>query len=59
MVSKIIGQEHDMKVVFIAKLSTLAEDKFHLIIPKQYNPKIKNLKGKQVRVVVDDEWQEV
>ena len=57
MTSKVTKQE--MKVVFVAKLSALAEDKFHLIIPKQYNSKVKSLKGKQVRVVVDDEWQQV
>jgi hypothetical protein len=30
-------------------------DKFHLIIPKEYVKKVKDLKGKQVRVYVDDE----
>jgi hypothetical protein len=30
-------------------------DKFHLIIPKEYGKQVRDLKGKQVRVYVDDE----
>lgn len=40
---------------FVAKLGRMAEDKFHVIVPKQYNEKIKHLKGKQVKLVLDDE----
>jgi len=31
------------------------EDKFHIIIPKQYVSQVRNLKGKHIRVYVDDE----
>ena len=55
----ISNSRQDMKVVFVAKVGAMAEDKFHLIIPKQYNSKVKGLRGKQVRVVLDDEWQQV
>jgi hypothetical protein len=44
-----------LKIVFVAKLGRMAEDKFHVIIPKQYNDKIKHLKGKQVKMILDDE----
>ena len=44
-----------LKIVFVAKLGRMAEDKFHAIISKQYNEKVKHLKGKQVKLVLDDE----
>jgi hypothetical protein len=34
------------------------EDKFHIIIPRGYIDQVRSLKGKQVRVEIDDEiWQ--
>jgi hypothetical protein len=39
----------------VAKLGAMAEDKFHIIVPKQFNDKIRNLKGKQVKIIMDDE----
>ena len=44
-----------LKIVFVAKLGRMAEDKYHVIIPKQFNSKIKNLHGKQVKMILDDE----
>jgi hypothetical protein len=50
----------DLKIKFIVKLGTMGTygdgvDKFHLIIPKEYGKQVRDLKGKQVRVYVDDE----
>jgi hypothetical protein len=44
-----------LKIVFVAKLGAMSADKFHIMVPKQFNDKIKNLKGKQVKVIMDDE----
>jgi hypothetical protein len=49
-----------LRIKFIVKLGTMGTyddgvDKYHLIVPKEYGKQIKDLKGKQVRVVVDDE----
>jgi hypothetical protein len=44
-----------MKIVFVAKLGTLAEDKFHVIIPKAFNNKVRSVKGKQVKLIMDTE----
>ena len=49
-----------LKIKFIVKLGTMGTygdgvDKFHLIVPKEYHKQIKDLKGKQVRVYLDDE----
>jgi hypothetical protein len=30
-------------------------EKFHIIVPKEYGKQVKDLKGKHVRVYVDDE----
>lgn len=51
----IVQGKLQLKIVFVAKLGRMAEDKFHVIVPKQYNEKIKHLKGKQVKLVLDDE----
>ena len=50
----------ELKIKFIVKLGTMGtygdgEDKLHLIIPKEYVDQLRDLKGKQVRVYVDDE----
>jgi hypothetical protein len=44
-----------LKIVFVAKLGRMTDDKFHVIIPKQYNDKVRNLHGKQVKMILDDE----
>jgi len=44
-----------LKIVFVAKLGAMGEDKFHVIVPKQYNNKVRNLRGKQVRIELNDE----
>ena len=44
-----------LKIVFVAKLGAMSEDKFHIMVPKQFNEKIRNLKGKQVKIILDDE----
>jgi hypothetical protein len=51
---------NDLKIKFIVKLGTMGTygdgvDKFHLIVPKEYGKQVRDLKGKQVRVYVDDE----
>ena len=51
----IIAGKQKLQIVFVAKLGTMGEDKFHVIIPKQFNDKIRNLKGKQVKLIMDDE----
>ena len=53
MVSK--GSKQDMKIVFVAKLGAMVEDKFHVIVPKHYNDKVRDLRGKQVKIILDDE----
>jgi hypothetical protein len=50
----------ELKIKFIVKLGTMGtysdgEDKLHLIIPKEYVEQLRDLKGKQVRVYVDNE----
>ena len=52
MVSK--GSKQDMKIVLV-KLGAMVEDKFHVIVPKQYNDKVRDLRGKQVKIILDDE----
>lgn len=44
-----------LKIVFVAKLGAMTPDKFHVMVPKQFNDKIRNLKGKQVKIVLEDE----
>lgn len=51
-----------MKIVFVAKLGSMGryerdqEQKFHVMIPREHISKIKNLKGKQVKVTIEDEF---
>lgn len=44
-----------LKIVFVAKLGKMGDDKYHIMIPKQYHDKIKHLQGKQVKLILDDE----
>lgn len=51
----------DLKIIFAAKLGAMGkyerdnEEKFHVIIPRQFVDKLRNLKGKQVKVTIEDE----
>lgn len=49
------SNRQEMKIVFVAQLGAMAEDKFHVIVPKQYNDKIRHLHHKQVKIILDDE----
>jgi hypothetical protein len=50
-----------LKIKFVAKLGAMGtysdgEEKFHVMIPKQYiSNEIRNLKGKQVKITLEDE----
>jgi hypothetical protein len=54
-------QTQDLRIRFVAKLGAMGkyqkdgEDKFHIIIPRGYIEQLRSLKGKQVRVEIDDE----
>jgi hypothetical protein len=51
----------ELKIIFVAKLGGMGkyardnEQKFHVIIPRQHIDKIRDLKGKQVKVTIEDE----
>jgi 5-methylcytosine-specific restriction endonuclease McrA len=40
---------------YVGKIHSAGKDKFHVIVPKQFNEKIKDLTGKQVKIILDDE----
>lgn len=42
-------------VKFVGKISSMG-DKLIVVIPKDNHESVKKLRGKQVRVVIDDEW---
>lgn len=50
-----------LKIKFVAKLGAMGtysdgEEKFHVMVPKQFiNNEIRDLKGKQVKVTIEDE----
>jgi hypothetical protein len=44
-----------LKIVFVAKLGAMGDDKFHVMVPKQFNDQIRDLKGKQVKIIMNDE----
>lgn len=44
-----------LRMSFVAKLGAETQDKSHLIVPKQDNEKIRHLKGKQVKLILEDE----
>jgi hypothetical protein len=51
-----------MKIRFVAKLGVTGKykkggkEKLHVLVPKEYVDQLKSLKGKQVRVVIDNEF---
>lgn len=51
----------ELKIIFAAKLGSMGkyqkdnEEKFHVIVPRQFVDKVRNLKGKQVKVTIEDE----
>lgn len=56
MVYKDMPKESQLaSVKFVGKISSMG-DKLIVVIPKEYHGEVKKLKGKQVRVVIDDEW---
>ena len=52
----VLQSRQELKVRFVAKLGVMSEDKFHVMIPKQFNDQVRNLKGKQVKVTIEDEF---
>jgi hypothetical protein len=52
----VLQSKQELKVRFVAKLGAMSEDKFHVMIPKQFNDQVRNLKGKQVKVTIEDEF---
>jgi hypothetical protein len=50
-----------LRIKFVAKLGSIGkyqsdnEEKYHIMIPKQFIYDIKDLKGKQVKVTIEDE----
>ena len=50
-----------MQIKFVAKLGAMGkydkdkEEKFHVMIPRQYIDEIKHMKGKQVKVTIEDQ----
>lgn len=44
-----------MQIKYVAKISSQGEN-YVLWIPKEFHKQVEKLKGKQVRVVIDDEW---
>lgn len=55
------AQIQKLKIKFVAKLGAMGtysdgEEKFHVMIPKQFiNNEIRDLKGKQVKITLEDE----
>jgi hypothetical protein len=51
----------EMQIKFVAKLGAMGkydkdqEEKFHVMVPRQHISKIKHMKGKQVKVTIEDE----
>jgi hypothetical protein len=45
-----------VKIKFVARLGTIGKDKFHILIPKEFHEEIRSLKGKQVKVIIDDQF---
>jgi hypothetical protein len=53
-------QIHKLKIKFIAKLGAMGkykdgQEKYHVMIPKQYFNQVKDLRGTDVRIVIDNE----
>ncbi|MGI8834830.1 MAG: hypothetical protein ACR2IS_19625 [Nitrososphaeraceae archaeon] len=55
------GKLNKLKVKFVAKLGLMGTyekdgvEKFHIIVPKQHVGQIREWKGKQIKVIIDDE----
>jgi hypothetical protein len=43
-----------LRVKFIAKVTSMGEDRYVLILPKEYNKDGKRLKGKYVKAVLEE-----
>ncbi len=52
-----VGQ--DMKVQFVAKISTMGKDRFVMIFPKTQNKVGKQLRGKYVKATLEEIVSEV
>jgi antitoxin component of MazEF toxin-antitoxin module len=46
--------ESDMQIKYVAKISSQGEN-FIVWIPKEYHDQVKKMKGKQVKITIDDE----
>jgi hypothetical protein len=46
--------EQDMKVQFVAKISTMGKDRFVMIFPKTENKVGKQLRGKYVKAALEE-----
>jgi hypothetical protein len=46
--------EEDMQIKYVAKISSQG-DNFVVWIPKEYHDQVKKMKGKQVKITIDDE----
>jgi hypothetical protein len=50
-----------LKIKFVAKLGVMGKyerdgvEKFHVIVPRQFIDDVKGLKGKQVKITIEDE----
>lgn len=50
-----------LKIKFVAKMGVSGkydsdgQEKFHIMVPRQFINDVKNLKGKQVKVTIEDE----
>jgi hypothetical protein len=50
-----------LKIKFVAKLGVMGKyerdgvEKFHVIVPRQFIDDVKDLKGKQVKITIEDE----
>jgi hypothetical protein len=55
------AQLEQLKIKFVAKLGGIGnyesdgEQKYHVMIPRQFIDQVKDLKGKQVKVTIEDE----
>jgi hypothetical protein len=51
-----IQKYRDMtQMKFVAKMGSMGDEKYHILVPKHLHEVAKSLRGKQVKVVIDDE----
>lgn len=51
-----VQKYHEMtQIKFVAKMGSMGDGKYHILIPKHLHEIAKTLRGKQVKVVIDDE----